>query len=315
MGMRLKQLFLLASGLAAFLCLPALAQTDTRPIYITTRIFQARVKEGTKPDLSDQVFKLTTTSLNDYDKWVSNLQKVYPDVEVALLETYNHRILRSPRGAVLTFGDHGGRKLELLLSAAQSYGDGVTPGLTIIPSVEVHFGNDLKFPPLSLGIVPFEAESGKTYFFLPPNLSLRASDFADFIRPNSPSDSLNGFRYFMVFALSIELEAPPKAARAFDDRQSVALQADATRKVEPSIPESVRQTKLSGKVKVSVEISPEGRVTSANVVSSSVPELNKEVIAAARQWEFSKTLFAENKQPITGLLGFNIDTAAAPARQ
>jgi hypothetical protein len=51
-------------------------------------------------------------------------------------------------------------------------------------------------------------------------------------------------------------------------------------------------------------------VTTANVVSSSVPELNKEVIAAARQWEFPKTLFAENKQPITGLLAFNIDTSA-----
>jgi hypothetical protein len=31
--------------------------------------------------------------------------------------------------------------------------------------------------------------------------------------------------------------------------------------------------------------------------------------------EFSKALFAENKQPITGLLGFSIDTSAAPARQ
>jgi TonB family protein len=77
----------------------------------------------------------------------------------------------------------------------------------------------------------------------------------------------------------------------------------------------MRQAKLAGKVRVSVEISPEGRVTSANVVSSSVPELNKEVIAAARKWEFSKALFAENKQPITGLLGFNVDTAATPARQ
>jgi TonB family protein len=321
MSNRLKQLLraitvqLVGLVSSAYLYSPAFAQTDTRPIYITTRIFQARVKDGTQPDLSDQVFKLTTASLNDYDKWVNGLQKAYPGAEVALLETYNHRIMRSPRGAVVTFGDAAGRKLQLMLSAATSVGDGVTPGQTIIPAVEVHFGNDMKYPPLSLAILPFEAESGKTYFFLPPTLSLGAGDYAKFIRPASPAESLNGFKYFIIFALSIELEQPPKAPRAFDDKQSVALQAEATRKVEPEIPDKVRQTKLAGKVRVSVEISPEGRVTTANVVSSSVPELNKEVIAAARQWEFSKSLFAENKQPITGLLGFSVDTSAAPARQ
>jgi hypothetical protein len=29
----------------------------------------------------------------------------------------------------------------------------------------VHYGNDMKYPPLALAILPFEAESGKTYFF------------------------------------------------------------------------------------------------------------------------------------------------------
>jgi TonB family protein len=311
---RVKQLSI---GLlaAAYFYSPAFAQADSRPIYITTRIFQARVKEDAKVDLSDQIFKLTTASLNDYQRWVNGLQKAYPGVEVALLQTYDHRIMRSPRGAVATFGEAAGRKLQLLLNAATSVGDGVTPGQTIIPAVEVHYGNDLKYPPLSLAILPFEAESGKTYFFLPAGLSLAAADYARFIRPSSPAESLNGFKYFIVFALSIELEQPPKAPRAFDEKQSVALQAEATRKVEPAIPDNVRQAKLAGKVRVSVEISAEGRVTTANVVSSSVPELNKEVIEAALQWEFSKALFAENKQPITGFLGFSIDTSAAPARQ
>jgi hypothetical protein len=33
--------------------------------------------------------------------------------------------------------------------------------------------------------------------------------------------------------------------------------------------------------------------------------MNAAVIAAARQWEFPTTLFAENKNPITGFLTFN----------
>jgi hypothetical protein len=40
--------------------------------------------------------------------------------------------------------------------------------------------------------------------------------------------------------------------------------------------------------------------------------MNDAVIAAARQWEFPTTLFAEDKNPITGYLKFNF-TAAEPA--
>ncbi len=179
---RLKQLFI---GLltATYFYSPAFAQADSRPIYITTRIFQARVKDSAKVDLSDQIFRLTTASLNDYDKWVNGLQKAYPGIEVALLETYEHRVMRSPRGAVVNFGEAGGRKLQLMLNAATSIGDGVTPGQTIIPAVEVHYGNDMKYPPLALAILPFEAESGKTYFFLPPSLALGASDYGQVRAP------------------------------------------------------------------------------------------------------------------------------------
>jgi hypothetical protein len=40
--------------------------------------------------------------------------------------------------------------------------------------------------------------------------------------------------------------------------------------------------------------------------------MNDEVIAAARQWEFPATLFAEDKNPINGYLTFNF-TATNPA--
>ena len=40
--------------------------------------------------------------------------------------------------------------------------------------------------------------------------------------------------------------------------------------------------------------------------------MNGDAIAAARQWEFPATLFAENKNPITGFLTFNF-TATPPA--
>ena len=55
------------------------------------------------------------------------------------------------------------------------------------------------------------------------------------------------------------------------------------------------------------DISPEGKVTKANIAYSTLPEANQEAITAARQWEFPASLFATDQNPITGFLSFNVD--------
>ena len=67
-------------------------------------------------------------------------------------------------------------------------------------------------------------------------------------------------------------------------------------------------------MRVRVEISAEGKVTSANIHASTFPEMNADALAAARQWEFPASLFAEDKNPVTGFLLFNFP-AQSPAKK
>src|SRR5262249_30234195 len=103
--------------------------------------------------------------------------------------------------------------------------------------------------------------------------------------------------------------------RPLDEQQSAELQQQAAKKIQPEIPAALRETGMSGYVRANVEISPEGKVISANVHFSTFPEMNAEVIAAARRWEFPATLFAEDKNPITGYLTFNFAAATSPSKE
>ncbi len=290
-----------------------LRDLQLRPIYVTARVFQIKAKRGSYEDLSDQVFKMKTSRLTEHEQWINAFKKTYPGLEAALLRTESRRIFRTSKPAIISMGKRpDGRDIEVTLNGAQSYGDGVTPGTSMIADVSLHFGNDRINKPISYAIQYLEIESGSTYFFAAPNLKMSSTDYVSFIRPNAQAAKFDGHDIYLIFAFSVDLDTTKKPARYMDERQSVELQNSAAKKVQPEVPAALREAGLSGYVRVHVEISPEGRVMFANTHYSTFPEMNSEVIAAARQWEFPKTLFEENKNPITGFLTFNF-TAAPPA--
>ncbi len=293
-----------------------LAQEESlehKPIPITVRVFQARIKKEQFKDLSDQLFRLTTANLTDYEKWITGLRKAYPGFEIELLQTHPVRVFKSPRPAIIYFGHKAEPNLELLINAANSPGDGFTPGLSIIPQVEYHYGTHRRANPVSLVIQPFEAEVGYTYFFTANNLTLEPQNYVNYFRPGTPAQPFQDELIFIIFALSIEPERPSESVRSWDEKQSASLQAEAVKKVAVSWPEPLRQAGLMGRVQVQVQIAPDGRVTQANIYNSTLPEAHKQVLEAVRQWEFSKKLFAEDQRSIRGLLTFIFgDPAIAP---
>lgn len=288
-----------------------ISQLRLRPIYVTTRIFQLKARRGGYEDLSGQVFKMKTSRLTEYEDWINAFRKTYPGLEAALLRTESNRVFRTSKPTVVPLSKRAdSRELEILLYGAQSYGDGVTPGTSLIPEVSLRIGQS---KPVTYAIQPLEIESGTTYFFAALNLKMSSTDYVRFIRPNAPAEQFDGNDIYLIFAFSVDLDKTTQPARYFDERQSVELQNGAAKKIQPEISGALRDAGLGGFIRVRIEISTEGKVTGANIHNSNFPEMNAAVIAAARQWEFPTTLFAENKNPITGFLTFNF-AATAPAK-
>lgn len=280
------------------------------PIYVTTRIFQITAPRGSYQDVSDQVFRMKTSSLADEDKWMSVLKKTYPEFSAALLQTNTSRLFRTAKSALVTFGQWDSRLLQIQMNAAHSYGDGVTPGTQLVPDIGLHFGNDRDNPPITIAITPLDVESGLTYFFATPKSKMNSKDYTGFIRHGAPETAFANTDVILVFAFSTELDRPAAGPRQLNEQQSAALLKEAPKKVQPELTEELKKAGLGGKIQVRVEINAEGRVTRAITHNSTFPEMNKAAVAAARQWEFSPALFAENKDPISGLLTFEFPGAA-----
>ncbi len=284
-------------------------EVGLRPIFVTTRIFQLRVKSGGNQELTDQVFKMRTSSLSEYEKWISAFKKAYPGYDIALLKTESRRVFRTSKPSVISLAKHAdGRNLEMMLNGAQSPGDGATPGTSLIPEINLI---ELMGKPVTYSMLQLEVESGVTYFYAITNLKINSTDYAKFFRPNIPHAGFKGDDYFLVCAFSIDLDKTVEPVRYIDERQSLQLQEKATRKAQPEIPPALQNAGLGGFVRVRVEISPEGKVTGADIQYSSFPEINREALAAARLWEFPTTLFAENKNPITGFIAFSFAAKAS----
>jgi TonB family protein len=306
----LRALGIVVAGL--FALVPAsttFAQQDDltiRPIFVTTRIFQIKAKRDSYPELNGQVFRMSTTSLVEHDQWQKTLKKTYPGFEIDLLRTDARKVFRSSKQTIISLVKQAdGRDIEIQMTGAQSLGDGVTPGTTLIAEIALHFGNDLVNKPVSFGVQSVEIEHGKTYFFAVPNLKMRSSDYIKFVRPNAQPELYDGNDLFLLLSFSVELETAKTPARYFDERQSLEFQNQAVKKPLPEVPTKWRDVGLGGNVRIRVEISPEGKITSSNVYYSGFPEMNQQVIEAARQWEFPKTLFETDKTPITCFLTFN----------
>jgi TonB family protein len=302
---------LLACGLAAALSPATPAQDVTselsvRPIFVTMRLFQMKAKRDSYPDLNDQVFRMSTSSLTEYGQWMKAFGKSYPGFEIDLLRTESKKVFRTAKPTVISLVKQpDGRDLEIQMFGAQSVGDGTTPGTTLIPEIALHFGNDVLNKPLAFAVQPLEIESGKTYFFAVKSLKMRSSDYVNFVRPNTPAAFFDGHDLFLIFAFSVDLDKTATPPRYYDERQSLDFQNQAAKKVIPEVPTVLRAAGLGGNVRVRVEISPEGRITSTNIHYSGFPEMNHQVIDAAQQWEFPKALFESDKTPITCFLTFS----------
>lgn len=280
-----------------------------RPIYVTARVFQMSAKRGSYQELNDQVFKMSTASLASYDKWISTLKKLYPEFEIDLLRVDDRKVFRTSKPATISLVKQAdGRKIEIQLFGAQSYGDGVTPGTTLVPEIALHFPDERAHKPLGFSMNPLEVQSGQTYFFAVRNMKMSSMDFANFVRPNAPVERFDGKDIYLVFAFSVDLDTTVTPARLINEQQSVAFQEGATKKVLPEVPAELRNSGFGGNTRLRVEVSPEGKVTSADVQYSTFPEINKVAIEAAKQWEFPKSLFAADKNPITCFITFNFPT-------
>ena len=294
---------------------PDSAELQIKPIYVTTRIFQLIAKRGSYEDLNNQVFKMKTGKLTEYDNWMNAFKKTYPGFDAALLKTEPKRVFRTAKPTVISLGKQpDGRDIEVMMYGAQSPGDGVTPGTSLIPEISLHFGNDITNKPITYGIQQLEVESGSTYYFSVPSMKMSSADYVKFVRPNAPAEPFDGKDIILVFAFSVDLEKSPQPARYYDERQSLELQKQASKKTQLETPATLREAGLGGYVRVYVEISPEGKVTTANVQNSTFPEMNNDAIAAARKWEFPTTLFTDNKNPIAGYLMFEFASAPAPPK-
>ena len=140
LGFLLAGLFALASSSMVF------AQQEDfsiRPIFVTTRIFQIKAKRDSYAEPSSQVFRMSTTSLVEHDQWMKSLKKTYPGFEIDLLRTDARKVFRTSKPTTISLVKQSdGRDIELQMFGAQSIGDGVTPGTTLIPEIALHFGND-----------------------------------------------------------------------------------------------------------------------------------------------------------------------------
>ena len=285
------------------------------PIYVTTRIFQLSAPRGQYPEVTDQLFRVTTASHNDETKWLASLKKLYPGFTPALLQTITRNVFRTSKPATLRLGQMDFSSIEVLLNGAQSPGDGGKPGTSLIAEVVLNQGNVQAVTPLTQSLHPIESESGKTYFFAARALKLSGENYVGFLRKGAPAARYANEDVILLCAFSVDLEKPAPSARYFGERDSIALQNEAAKKVQPVMPTELKQAGLSGKVQVRVEIAPDGKVAKAITFVSSFPEMNEAVIAAARQWEFAPALFANNQQPINGLLTFEFPATPAAEKQ
>jgi len=277
------------------------------PLSVNTRIYQLRAAPNAYPELNDQVFRLHTAGLTDEEKWIRGFGKALPGFEFALLNSSDQKVFRSSRPTRVVIGKSSGRTLEVLQYGAVSMGDGKTPGTSLVVEVNLNFGRPES---LSYAVQNLEVEDGMTYFFTVPRLKFNADDYVKFLRPGVPVAAFEGKDCYLVFAFSVELNPAAETTRRFDEKQSVELQAAASRKVQPDVPPALTNAGLGGSVRAQVEISPEGHVTHALVVNSSFPEMNEAVLAAARQWEFPATHFAQDRRPISAVLVFDFPVPA-----
>ncbi|MFN0121985.1 MAG: energy transducer TonB [Blastocatellia bacterium] len=293
--------------------------SEKPPVLFTTRIFQAKPRPGVKPEMSEQIFKVRTQNLTSDEQWIRNLGKAYPDMEISLVRSEMMRAFYSPVGARLTLGPRKERHVEFLINIAQSPGDGEIPGLSIVPLVEYHFGNDKQFAPVTQAFPPpIEYEQGMSYFFTGNQLNYNPESYVNFLRPAASPGNFKTVPIYLIFAMTRELENPfapggkTPTAIVLDPTQAAEWQAAAAKTVQPEWPEEIKRPGFDGRAQVRAIIGVDGKVTDASIWMSEIPEANARILAAARQWEFPAARLAEKQMPVHTILSFTY-TGPKPA--
>ncbi len=303
---------------ALFFCtvpaFPIWAQDDgnlEQPTYLTARLFEVRVPRQ-QASLTDQVFRLRTAAQTDDEKWLSNIKKAYPAAtDVALLRTAQFRLFTRPRPGIIVIGDARLAHLEVQFMVAQGLRDDDSINTVGLSEVNFYSGPKNTHPiPLSMTSHGFEVEPGMTYFYTSDGVRLSHDWYARYFRDGCASPSYESFDPYLVLALSNE--TAKHLPLTFDETKSVAWQAKATKKAAAQWPEAVKKQGLFGKVQVRAEINAEGKVTNANVWSSTLPEGNQAALEAAKLWEFPPAELAGINAPVSALLSFAI--APPPAK-
>lgn len=288
-----------------------LAQTPDEPklepIFVTARVFQLKAKRGSYGDLNTQVFRMKTESLRTNEQWLNAFKKTYAGFDVALLRTESRKVFRTSKPTIILLSRQpDGRSIQIDLYGAHGAGEDGKPSTSLIPELSMHFGNDETFKPVTLSIQPLDVTSGMTYFFATSNLKFDAKDYVRFLRVNTPPEPFADDDVYLVFAFSVDLQKSDQPPRYLDERQSLAFQESATKKVQPEVAAALRDAGLGGFIRVRVVVGTDGKVTDAAIYSSSFPELNDAAVTTARQWEFPTTHFASDKRPVTGFVTFNL---------
>jgi len=279
----------------------------SRPIFLNVNIFQLEADASSDQDLTDQVFRMKSAGLQDHDRWMKAFSKTYPGLKVSVLKLETRKAFRTAKPTIVQISrQNDGRAMILELNAAQSPGDGLTPGTSLVSILNLQFGNDQAIKPVTYSITPLEVEHGMTYFYLIRQVRMSSGEYVRFLRPNEQAEKFANKSYYLIVSISVELDQTTTPPRYFDERQSLKIQEEASRKVPPAIPEESLRSGLKGLVRVKVDVGAEGKVTRANIAYSTMPEANDAAIAAARQWEFPPTLFETDKNPITCFITFTI---------
>jgi TonB family protein len=286
---------------------PEVTDFGSRPIFLNVNVFQLEVDAASDPDVTDQVFRMKSGGLQDHERWMRAFSKTYPGQKVSVLKLETRKAFRTAKPTIVQISrQNDGRAMILELNAAQSPGDGVTPGTSLVAILNLQFGNDQAIKPVTYSITPLEVEHGMTYFYLIRQVRLNSTEYVRFLRPNEQPEKFANKNFYLIVSISVELDQAVTPPRYYDERQSLKLQEEATRKVPLALSAEKLNSGLKGMVRVKVDVGADGKVTRANVVYSTIPEANEEAIAAARQWEFPASLFESDKNPVTCFISFNV---------
>ncbi len=278
---------------------------DLPPFSVDARIYQAQGTRGQSTAPTGQLFSLTTANLVDEENFTRAFTKVNPGLEIELVNSATIRVLRSSRPSRIVVGKVASRNIELLFYGAHSVGKDNKPGTSLVIELDHDLG---RAEAVALFIQTIEVEDGKTFFFTVPTPKLNPDEYVQLLRPSAPAAQFRGKDTFLLFSFSTWLKPVVSANRRVDEQRAIELQAAATRKVQPEVPQELKSAGLNGRVRVSVEIGADGRVAHAILLSSTYPEMNKLVLAAARQWEFPIAEFEKDKRPIVSVLVFDLGT-------